>query len=132
MGEPAGVLGDKIMGMCAGHLIPAPTPPPAPITGPPMPFQAPVTLGAATKVLINNKPALVMGANGLNLPPHVGLHPTDPFMVPATQKGTIVKGSTSVLIENKPAAKMGSDCVICFGVPTGKLVATGTTVLIGG
>jgi uncharacterized Zn-binding protein involved in type VI secretion len=96
-----------------------------------MPFSAPVTTGLATKVLIGGKPAAVAGAWGLNAPPHVGLHASDPFMAPPMQKGTIVSGSATVLIEGKPAAKVGSPCTMCLGLP-GQLVGTAATVLIGG
>lgn len=129
MGQPAAVLGDRIMATCVGHQIPMGPGNPGP--APPMPFSAPVTNGAATKVLIGGKPALVATAWGLNLPPHVGLHPTDPFMAPPTQRGTIAKGSSTVLIEGKPAARTGDTCTVCLGLP-GNLMGTATTVLIGG
>lgn len=128
MGTPAAVMGDKIVGQCLTHQIPNPAsgvPQPAP----PMPFQAPLLQGLATKVLIANKPAAVMGSSGFNTPPHVGLHASDPFMAPPTQMGRVMQGSPSVLIEGKPAARQASQVVMCANVP-GQLVATGTTVLI--
>ncbi len=131
MSAPAAVLGDKIMGVCAIHLIPGPMG--APVPGPPMPFQAPLMQGLAMKVLISNKPAAVLGSWGLNTPPHVGLHPSDPSFTPVMQKGTVtLQTSTTVLFEGKPAAKMGSTAIICQGIPNGKVVASAMTVLIGG
>jgi uncharacterized Zn-binding protein involved in type VI secretion len=98
---------------------------------PPLPFSAPLLQGLATKVLIAGKPAAVQGSSGFNTPPHVGLHPSDPFMVPPQQRGTVVMGSTTVLIEGKPAARTGSPCTVCAGLP-GQLAGTAATVLIGG
>ncbi|TMK50347.1 MAG: hypothetical protein E6G66_07645 [Actinobacteria bacterium] len=129
-GTPAAVMGDKIVGMCMGHQIPSP-PVGNPGPAPPMPFSAPLLQGLATKVLIAGKPAAVAGSSGINTPPHVGLHVSDPFLVPMAQKGTVVVGSTTVLIEGKPAAKTGSQSIIDFGLP-GNLIGTAATVLIGG
>ncbi len=130
MSVPAAVMGDKITGLCAIHQIPNPASG-APQPGPPMPFSAPLVQGLATKVLIAGKPAAVAGSSGYNTPPHVGLHPADPFMVPTQQVGTVMVGSATVLIEGKPAAKTGSACTTCAGLP-GQLVGTAATVLIGG
>lgn len=127
---PAAVLGDKIMGTCVGHQIPGP-PSGNPVPAPPMPFSAPIMLQCATKTLIANKPAVLVGSSGLNLPPHVGLHPSDPFMAPPTQKGTVTMGSATVLIENKPAVRMGDMATMCMGLP-GQVIASATTVIIGG
>ncbi len=128
MGAPAAVAGDQITGLCVGHQIIGPLGAPAP--APPLPFSAPLTTGLATTVLIMGKPAAVQGSGGMSVPPHVGLHASDPFMVPLQQKGTIVMGSTTVLIEGKPAATASSTCTMCLA-PATSLVATGATVLIG-
>jgi uncharacterized Zn-binding protein involved in type VI secretion len=129
MGTPAAVMGDRINAVCAIHLLPGPLG--APMPSPPLPFSAPLLQGLATKVLIAGKPAAVQGSSGFNTPPHVGLHPSDPFMVPPQQRGTVVMGSTTVLIEGKPAARTGSPCTVCAGLP-GQLAGTAATVLIGG
>jgi uncharacterized Zn-binding protein involved in type VI secretion len=94
-----------------------------------MPFSSPLLTGLATKTLIGGKPAAVVGSSGLNTPPHVGLHASDPFMGPPTQQGRVVGGSPTVLIEGKPAARTGSQCVMCMGLP-GQLVGSVATVLI--
>jgi uncharacterized Zn-binding protein involved in type VI secretion len=130
MAGPAAVLGDQVTATCAAHMVPNPTSG-APQPGPPMPFAAPVTTGAATTVLIAGKPALVQGSSGLNASVHPGLHPSDPFMAPAMQKATITGGSATVLIEGRPAASTGAPCVVCFGAP-GTLTGTAATVVIGG
>jgi uncharacterized Zn-binding protein involved in type VI secretion len=130
MGTPAAVMGDEIKGTCFVHLIPNPATG-APQPGPPGQFAAPLLQGLATRTLIAGKPAAVQGSSGYNTPPHIGLHPADPFMLPPAQQGLIVVGSVSVLIEGRPAAKTGSACTICAGVP-GQLIGSATTVLIGG
>jgi uncharacterized Zn-binding protein involved in type VI secretion len=130
MGQPAAVTGDKVSAICATHQIPNPAsgvPQPAP----PMPFSAPLTQNLAPTVQIGNKPVAVAGSSGLNLPPHVGLHASDPFMAPPTQRATVTGGSASVFFEGKPAARTGSPCTVCAGAP-GQLAGTAATVLIGG
>jgi uncharacterized Zn-binding protein involved in type VI secretion len=127
MGTPAIVLGDKITGVCPIHLIPNPATG-IPQPGPPLPFSAPVTLGVVPTVLIGGKPAAVMGCSGLNTPPHIGLHPTDPYFAPPMQIGHITSGSLSVLIGGTPAANVSSVATCC--IAPGTLVPTVTTVLI--
>ncbi len=129
MGTPAAVMGDRISALCAIHLIPNPTSG-VPQPGPPMPFSAPLLQNVAPSVLISGKPAATVGSSGLNTPPHVGLHPSDPFMLPVAQQGTVVAGSTSVLFEGRSAASTGSAATICAGAP-GTLTGTAATVLIG-
>ena len=129
MGTPAAVLGDQITATCSTHLIPGAMGAPQP--APPLPFSAPLTMALATRTLITGKPAAVAGAFGYNTPPHVGLHPADPFMVPLQQQGRVVVGSATVLIEGKPAARTGSTCTVCFALP-GQLAGSAATVLIGG
>jgi len=128
MGSPAIVLNDRITGTCAIHMIPNPASG-APQPGPPMPFSAPIVTGVVPTVLIGGKPAAVVGCQGINTPPHVGLHPADPFMAPPVQMGTIVSGSATVLIGGKPAASVSSQATCC--ATPGSLVPSVTTVLIG-
>ncbi|HEY2706305.1 MAG TPA: PAAR domain-containing protein [Candidatus Dormibacteraeota bacterium] len=128
MGAPAVVMNDRVMGQCPNHLIPNPATG-APQPAPPMPFSAPLLLGLCTTVLIKSKPAAVVQSSGLNTPPHVGLHPSDPFTVPAQQQARIVSGSTTVLIGGRPAANAQSQCTCCT-VP-GRITPTVQDVLIG-
>jgi uncharacterized Zn-binding protein involved in type VI secretion len=128
MGSPAAVLGDQIKATCATHSIPNPTGAPQPAG--PLPFSAPITIGAVETVLINDKPAAVVGSSGLNTPPHTGLHPTDPCAEPETQIGRVVAGSETVLIGGRKAATGSSQCTVCNEAP-GTLAASGATVLIG-
>lgn len=128
MGTPAIVIGDRITGTCASHQIPNPATG-APQPGPPMPFSAPVTIGTVATVLIAGKPAVVVGCSGMNTPPHVGLHVSDPYFAPPIQIGRIVSGSPTVLIGGQPAATQSSSCTCC--ATPGTLVPTVTTVVIG-
>jgi uncharacterized Zn-binding protein involved in type VI secretion len=130
MGEPAVVMGDRITGQCLIHQVPnpatgAPQPSPAPL-----PFTAPLAQSLATSVFAGGKPIAVQGSWGVNTPPHVGLHLSDPFAVPTRQRGTVVAASATVSIEGKPAAKSGSSVTCCL--EPGQLAGTATTVMIGG
>lgn len=129
MGEPAIVMGDKITGQCPNHLIPNPaTGAPQPTPGP-LPFSSPLLQELVQTVLIDGKPAAVVGSWGVNTPPHVGLHPSDPFMAPPQEIGRVTGGSTTVMFGGKPAAHAPSTCTCC--VVPGQLVPTVTDVLIG-
>ena len=127
MGTPAIVMGDQITGICPIHLIPAALGAPSP--APPMPFSAPLTMGTVATVLIGGKPACVVGSSGLNTPPHVGLHPSDPFMAPPMQIGRVTSGSPTVLFGGQPAASVSASCTCC--ATPGSLVPTVANVLIG-
>ncbi len=120
-------MGDRITGMCPYHLIPGPLG--SPVPSPPLAFSSPITMGTIATVLIGGKPAAVLGSWGLNTPPHVGLHPSDPYLAPPTEKGTILSGSSTVLIGGKPAATASSQAQCC--ITPGILVSTSPTVLIG-
>ncbi len=128
MPSPAIVMGDKITGQCPIHMIPNPATG-APQPAPPMPFSAPLTMNLANTVMIGGKPAAVAGSQGLNMTPHVGLHPADPYMAPPMQMGQVAVGSTTVLFESKPAATAQSTCTCC--ATPGSLVPTVTDVMIG-
>lgn len=128
MGTPAVVQGDRIVALCAGHQVPNPSSG-APQPGPPFPFSAPLLLGLDNTVLIGGKPAAVVGSNGVNTPPHVGLHVSDPHAAPSAQKGTVTQGSPTVLFGGKPAARTGSYGTVCLGAP-GNVIGTAATVLI--
>jgi uncharacterized Zn-binding protein involved in type VI secretion len=127
MGQPSAIMGDAITAQCTIHLIPGAMGAPQP--GPPMPFSAKLTQGLATTVFITGRPAAVQGSSGLNLPPHVGLHPSDPFMIPAQQMGRVLVGSPTVLIEGKGAARGGSSCSVCTGAPA-QLTGGASSVLV--
>jgi uncharacterized Zn-binding protein involved in type VI secretion len=130
MGEPAAVMNDRITGQCLIHQIPNPaTGAPQPSPGP-LPFSAPLLQALASTVLLGGKPAAVQGSAGINTPPHVGLHASDPYLLPTLQRGSIVGGSTTVFFEGKPAAKSGSPCQCCQ--QPGQLQGSVVSILIGG
>jgi uncharacterized Zn-binding protein involved in type VI secretion len=128
MGQPI-VQGDQVQAVCSIHMIPNPATG-APQPSPPMPFAAPLTTGLAQKVTIGGKAAAVMGSGGVNTPPHIGLHPSDPFMAPPTQQAQIMTGSPTVFIGGQPAATTESQATCC-GIPGGTCVPTTTNVTIG-
>jgi uncharacterized Zn-binding protein involved in type VI secretion len=127
---PAAVMNDKIQATCSIHMIPNPATG-APQPSPPMPFSAPVTLGVCQTVKIGGKAAVVVGAQGYCTAPHVGLHPSDPFMVPTAQIGAVTQGSGTVMFGGQPAARSGDPCTAC-GMPGATLMGTASTVMIGG
>jgi uncharacterized Zn-binding protein involved in type VI secretion len=129
MAQPL-VMGDKIQGQCAVHMIPNPAsgvPQPSPA---PLPFSAPLLSGLEQTVTIGGKAVAVMGSSGYNTPPHVGLHPSDPFMVPTTQQGLVLSGSATVTAGGKPVATTDSQVAMCAQVP-GTAVSTVTDVTVG-
>ncbi len=127
MAQPL-VMGDKIQGQCAAHQIPNPASG-APQPGPPMPFSAPLLMGLEPTVTIGGKAVAVMGSQGMNTPPHVGLHPADPCMVPNMQMGNVMSGSPTVMAGGKPIATTSSQVTMCMSVP-GQPVSTVTDVTV--
>lgn len=130
MGKPAAKLGDKVVGNDI-HIVMMPSPG-GPIPTPtPMPFSGTIANGCSMDVLIEGKPAAVVGSTAVNLPPHL---PTGgPFQNPPTNMGTILIGSPTVLINGKPAARAGDKVNTCSDpapAPNGTIVCTGQ-VLIG-
>lgn len=116
MAQPL-VMGDKIQGQCAVHQVPnpatgAPQPSPAPL-----PFSAPLTMGLEATVTIGGKPVAVMGSSGYNTPPHVGLHPSDPYLVPTMQEGRVLSGSPTVTAGGQPVATTSSQVSMCAQIP---------------
>jgi len=128
--QPAAAQGDQITGTCSVHLMPNPATG-VPQPSPPMPFAAPILNGCVPTVLVGGKPVAVVGASGLCTPPHVGLHPSDPFMVPTAQMGTVAAGSTSVLAGGVPVARTGDQALLCAGLP-GTVTGSAANVLVGG
>jgi uncharacterized Zn-binding protein involved in type VI secretion len=121
MAQPL-VMGDKIQGQCAIHQVPSPAGPPMPSPAP-MPFSAPLLSGLESTVTIGGKAVAVMGSSGYNVPPHVGLHPADPYMVPTLQEGKVLTGSPTVTAGGKAMATSSSQVSMCAQVP-GQAVAT--------
>ncbi len=129
MGAAAVVAGDQITGMCAIHQVPSPSggPMPSPV---PLPFAAPLTEGLATGVLVGGQPVAVAGSAGTSTPPHAGLHVSDPFMLPALQRGQVLAGSGTVLAQGRPMAYTGCSVTQCGQLPA-SVAGSGLRVLVG-
>lgn len=128
MGQPAVVANDMVQAVCVGHLIIGPLG--VPVPGPPFPFAAPLTLGLAPTVLVGGLPVAVVGSSGYNMPPHVGLHASDPKMAPPLQEATIVVGSATVTSGGQGLAYTGCSATACIA-PGPMVVGSGARVLVG-
>jgi uncharacterized Zn-binding protein involved in type VI secretion len=122
------VMGDKIQGQCSIHQIPNPSGSPTPTPGP-LPFSSPLLMSLEPTVMIGGKPVAVVGSTGVNTPPHVGLHVSDPFMMPPTQRGTVVSGSPTVTAGGKPIATTSSQVTMCAQAP-GQPISSVTNVTV--
>ncbi len=127
MAQPL-VMGDKIQGQCAIHQVPSPSGAPMPSPSP-LPFSAPLLQGLEPTVTIGGKAVAVQGSSGFNTPPHVGLHASDPFLLPNTQQGMVMSGSPTVTAGGKPVATSSSQVSMCAQVP-GQAVATVSNVTV--
>jgi uncharacterized Zn-binding protein involved in type VI secretion len=127
MGAPAALLGDPVTGACPIHQLIGPLGVPLPTPG--LPFNAPLLTGCSVKTVINDKPIVLVGASGMNTPPHIGLHVSDPFMVPTMQMGTVVASPALTLVEGRPVATTGAACTMCAGAPG--TLAGSSNVLVG-
>jgi uncharacterized Zn-binding protein involved in type VI secretion len=128
MGQPAAKMGDTIVATDT-HIYMIPAAAGAPVPTPlPSPFNGMINGGCSTDVMIEGKPAAVVGSTAVNNPPH--MPQGGPFQVPPTNQATIIAGSTTVMINGKPAARTGDTANTCndpAGVaPIGKIVAAGT------
>jgi uncharacterized Zn-binding protein involved in type VI secretion len=129
---PAATLGDKVAGTDI-HIVLIPSPG-GPVPTPlPHPFNGTITSSCSTNVLIGGKPAATMGSVAMNTPPHIPQG--GPFQVPPTNQATINSGSATVLINGKGAARAGDRALTCNDpspLPSGTVMGTATTVIIGG
>jgi uncharacterized Zn-binding protein involved in type VI secretion len=131
MGAFAAKLGDMVVGQDV-HIVMVPSPGGPVPTPTPLPFNGRITSGCSTDVLIEGKPAAVVGSIAQNSPPHVA--PSGPFQVPPTNQGTVVAGSPTVMINNKPAARVGDKVMTCNDpapAPTSAIQVPSCQVLIG-
>jgi uncharacterized Zn-binding protein involved in type VI secretion len=130
MGQPAAKMGDTIVAVDTHiYMIPSPG---GPVPTPqPSPFNGKITGGCSTDVLIEGKPAAVMGSTAMNTPPH--MPQGGPFQVPPTNQGSIIAGSGTVMINGKPAARAGDSANTCTDLPwaTPPKVVAVSKVMIG-
>ena len=79
-------------------------------------------------VQLGGRPAVTVGCSGVNTPPHVGLHPADPFASPTTEIGRVLVGSPTVLVGGRPLARTGSSGTLCAA--PGAVLGTVANVLV--
>jgi len=90
-------------------LVPSPGGPvPTPV---PLPFSGSITGGCSTDVLVEGRPAAVLGSTATCSPPHVPVGGS--FAVPPTNSGTVAAGSATVLVNGRPAARVGDPVLTC-------------------
>lgn len=132
MGAMAAKLGDKVVGTDT-HIVMVPSSGGSVPTPRSCPFNGTITGGCVATVLIEGKPAAVVGSMATNNPPHVpsgGYFQNQP-----TNQGTVLLGSATVLIGGKPAARAGDKVMTCNDpapAPTSSIVVPSSTVAIGG
>jgi uncharacterized Zn-binding protein involved in type VI secretion len=129
MGQPAAKQGDRVTATDI-HLIQPPGPSsPVPT---PHPFSGIIDGSLSTDVRVEGRAAATVNSTATNTPPHIPQGGT--FVVPPTNRATIIKGSATVKINGKPAARSGDTALTCndpVDMPVGTVVAQGT-VNIGG
>ena len=131
MGKPAARQNDKIVASDI-HIVMIPTPG-GPVPTPlPHPFMGQLDGELSSDVMIDGKPAAVVGSTATNSPSHI---PNGgPFQSPPKNKGTVKLGSNTVLINGKGAARLGDTADTCndpSDLPVGTIVSGSPTVLIG-
>src|SRR5262245_22574774 len=128
--KPAAKQGDKVVALDT-HIVMMPSPGGPVPTPMPMPFNGTLLGKLSENVLVENKPAAVVGSTADNLPPHI---PSGgPFQSPPSNKGTIKMGSSTVLINNQRSARIGDKADTCndpIDMPNGSVVGN-STVLVG-
>jgi uncharacterized Zn-binding protein involved in type VI secretion len=108
---------------------------PTPVTG--HIFDAPITEGLSADVMIDGKPAAVVGSVALtSLAQHPPMAPGVAYQVQPTFEGRITMGSTTVFINGKAAARAGDPALTCNEPPlpppgSGAVQVIESTVNIG-
>jgi uncharacterized Zn-binding protein involved in type VI secretion len=133
MGQPAAKQGDQIMATDI-HIVMVPSPGGPVPTPTPHPFTGVINGSLSTDVLIEGLPAATVNSTAINTPPHIPIGGPS-FQIPPSNQGRINTGSTTVLINGNPAARTGDTAMTCndpADLPSGQVVSTTATVLIGG
>jgi uncharacterized Zn-binding protein involved in type VI secretion len=128
---PAAKLGDKVVGS-DNHIVLVPTPGGPVPTPTVLPFSGTLTSGCSPNVLIEGKPAAILGSLAMNMPPHVA--PNGTFQVPPTNLGMVLEGIATVLVNGAPIAVNGGRVQTCNDpapAPTSQIIAI-SKVIIGG
>lgn len=103
-----------------------PTPTPTPHK-----FSGSLTSGFCSTVIIEHRPAAVVGTEATNDPPHVPK--SGPFVNPPEDRGVIVGGSSTVLMQHRQAVRSGDPVKTCDEsgdpAPKGAVSATSTVII---
>jgi uncharacterized Zn-binding protein involved in type VI secretion len=129
MGQPAAKQGDQVVGVDT-HIVMVPGSPPVP-TPLPHPFTGQLQGGLAPSVLIEGKPAAVIGSTSPHTSGHLPTPPGTSFQKPPSNSGTVQTGSSTVLIEGKGLARNGDTVITCndpADAPVSHVVAVGTVL----
>jgi uncharacterized Zn-binding protein involved in type VI secretion len=128
---PAARQGDPVIATDT-HIVMIPAPSGAIPTPTPMPFAGKLLQSTSSDVMINGRPAAVIGTVAKNLPPHVPAG--GPFQRPPTNQGTVLTGSATVLINGEGAARVGDTVLTCndpVDAALGSITAGSSDVMIG-
>jgi uncharacterized Zn-binding protein involved in type VI secretion len=115
------------------HIVLVPAGPDLVPTPEELPFNGPITSGCSESVLIEGRPAAILGCGAVNEPPHIPIGGS--FEVPPSNTGTVIMGSATVLINETPAVRAGDTAETCNDpapLPVGRVVVPFSTVEIGG
>jgi uncharacterized Zn-binding protein involved in type VI secretion len=111
MAAPAARQNDPVTGIDV-HILLVPSPGGPVPTPTPLPFSGRLVSGLATDVLVNGRPAALVGSTADNVPPHLP-PPGTSFTRPPTNRGRVVAGSPTVLVHGKPQARLGDPVLTC-------------------
>jgi len=131
MPQPAARQNDPVTGTDLHILLVASPAGPVP-TPTPLPFSGRLSSGLSADVLINGRPAAVIGSLAVNLPPHLPV-PGAPFSKPPSNQGSVLTGSLTVLVNGKPLARLGDTVLTCndpVDLPTGTIAAGSPDVMV--
>jgi uncharacterized Zn-binding protein involved in type VI secretion len=129
MGQPAAKQGDQVVGVDT-HIVMVPGSPPVP-TPLPHPYSGQLNSGLASSVMIEGKPAAVIGSTSQHTGGHIPTPPGTSFQKPPSNAGTVQTGSSTVLVEGKGLARNGDTVQTCndpVDAPTSNIVAAGTVL----
>lgn len=132
MAQPAARQNDPVTGTDV-HIVLTPSPGGPVPTPVPLPFSGQITAGTSTDVMVDGRPAAVVGSTAQNAPPHLP-PPGTSFSKPPSNSGRVVMGSSTVLVNGKQMARLGDTVMTCgdpVDAPTSAITAGSPDVLVG-
>jgi uncharacterized Zn-binding protein involved in type VI secretion len=126
MDQPAAKEGDRITAVDTHLVLPSSGGPPVAV---PLPFAGRLQEALSTSVLIEGRPAAVVGSRAHNSPPHVA--PGGTFQKAPANVAMVCGGSALVWFEDRPAARNGDPAFTCndpADAPVGEVVASGAVL----